>query len=143
MLRVTRLTDYGIVLLGRLAERGPRCCCNTRDLAAQVGLPASTVSKILKALAREGLLVSHRGIGGGYSLARDPQHISLDEIISAIEGPIAMTQGGVSGAEACPIGANWQLINNTVREALSKVTLTRMTAAPVAALTTQKKGDAQ
>lgn len=126
MLRVTRLTDYGIALLGLMARDSRGCFC-TRDLARRAGLPLSTATKILKSLCRHGLLESQRGNGGGYTLARIAAKITVAEIIVAIEGPIAVTQGGVSGqSHACPIGANWALLNNAVNQALAEVTLEAM-----------------
>lgn len=126
MLRVTRLTDYGIALMGFLAQRRVGAVSNTRDLALHTQIPATTVSKILKALCRQGLLVSQRGIDGGYRLARDPRSITVAEIVVALEGPIAITQGSAQ-ASNCPIGANWQLINEAVCQALGNVTLHQMT----------------
>src|SRR2546429_448899 len=85
MIRMSKLTDYGIVLLAHLARNPTRATCNARCLASEAHLPVPTVSKILKALARAGLLVAHRGVKGGFSLARRPEEISMAQIISAME----------------------------------------------------------
>ena len=69
MIRMTKQTDYGFILLSRLAE-DPERVANAPDLAAETRLPAPMVSKILKILARNGLLTSHRGIRGGYEIGR-------------------------------------------------------------------------
>ena len=71
MIRMTRLTDYGIVLLSRMAYAAEEVH-NARDLAVDSHLPLPTVNKVLKMLTRKGLLLSHRGAKGGYSLARRP-----------------------------------------------------------------------
>ena len=132
MIRLSRLTDYGIVLLTQLAGRPEMEIHNAGDLAAAVGLPRPTVSKILKALVREGLLVSRRGVRGGYSLARRPEEISMADIIHALEGPIAMTEcvtdePGCCDLEAlCPTRVPWQKINLAIQEALQKVSLMDM-----------------
>ena len=100
-----------------------------RDLAIQCRLPLPTVSKLLKILLRNGLLASHRGTKGGYSLAREPQQISLAEIISALEGPLALTQcssdvvGLCDLESSCHIKDNQRLINQVVRGALENVML--------------------
>jgi FeS assembly SUF system regulator len=100
-----------------------------RELAAESRLPLPTVSKILKQLLQSGLLVSSRGINGGYSLAREPREISVCEIIAALEGPIALTEcstnfAGVCDLEqCCPIKENQRVINRVVRGALEKLTL--------------------
>jgi FeS assembly SUF system regulator len=136
MLRITRQTDYGIVLLTRFAALAPGSVRNARDLAQDEGLPAPMVSKILKLLARTGLLVSHRGAAGGYHLARPPTAISVAEIVTALEGPIAMTECLANAAEAgafpcsieasCPSRPNWQRINQAIGAALDGVHLSDM-----------------
>src|ERR1700735_2511323 len=100
-----------------------------RDLAAESKLPLSTVSKLLKQLLQSGLLMSHRGAKGGYILAKAPQDVSVVEIISAIEGPMALTEcstdvTGLCNLEpCCPIKSNQQIINQAVRGVLEKITL--------------------
>jgi len=133
MIRMSKLTDYGIVLLAHMA-RGPiDLRRNARNLAAESHLPVPTVSKILKMLAREGLLVTHRGVKGGFSLARRPENISMAQIISAIEGPVTITECSddvpriCTLEQWCPVGTNWQRINQAVREALENIKLSEMT----------------
>ena len=130
MIRITKQTDYGIVLLTHLAVH-PERQYNAPDLAAEAHLPLPMVSKILKLLAREGLLASHRGVKGGYSLARQPEAISMAEIIAALEGPIAITEcisveGDCSHEPLCPVRSNWRRINQAVRTALAGITLAEM-----------------
>jgi Rrf2 family protein len=87
------------------------------------------VSKLLKELLQGGLLVSHRGIKGGYSLAKKPREISVAEIIAVLEGPIALTEcstdiSGLCDLEpCCPIKNNQRIISQVVRGALEKVML--------------------
>ena len=130
MIRITKQTDYGIVLLTHLAAN-PEHHYNAPELAAEARLPLPMVSKILKLLARESLLVSHRGVKGGYSLARQPEAISMAEIIAALEGPIALTEcisveGDCSHEPLCPVRSNWRRINQAVRTALAGITLAEM-----------------
>jgi FeS assembly SUF system regulator len=130
---MSKLTDYGIVLLAHLARNPARATCNTRCLASEAHLPVPTVSKILKALARAGLLVAHRGVTGGFSLARDPEEISMAQIISAMEGPITITECSDDVSRICEIerwcrvGTNWQRINQALRQALENIKLSEMT----------------
>lgn len=132
MLRVTKLADYGIILLTRFAGR-PGATLNARDLARDVNLSLPVVSKVLKLLVRGGLLVSQRGIKGGYALARTPEEITVAEIIRALEGPIAVTEctdraHGECGIEKlCPVRTNWHQINSAIHQALEGITLSRMT----------------
>lgn len=105
------------------------------EIALEIQVAAPTVSKILKTLTREGLVISHRGAKGGYSLARAASAISMVEIIDALEGPVGLTEcgstPGVCAQEgSCSVRANWQHINAAVRQALAGVTLAQM-AQPV------------
>lgn len=133
MIRISKLTDYGIMLLTYIARDSQLLMRNARDLAIEAHLPLPTVSKILKILARAGLLVAHRGMKGGFSLARPPEEISVADIISALEGPIAVTEcsmhaPGICQLELqCPVGSNWRMINQAVLGALENLTLAAMT----------------
>jgi FeS assembly SUF system regulator len=133
MIRIAKLTDYAIVLLTYFANEPPGEVHNARDLVEQAHLPLPTVSKILKMLSRGELLVSHRGVKGGYSLARLPEDVSIAQIIDAIEGPIAMTECSATAPglcelePVCPVRSNWRRINRAVRDALEKLTLAEMT----------------
>jgi FeS assembly SUF system regulator len=129
MVRLGKLTDYGLVIMTCIARNQDAPLRTARDLAQESRLPVSTVSKLLKELLHCGLLVSHRGIKGGYILARGPQQISVLEIIAAIEGPMALTEcstdvTGLCNLESgCPIKSNQQIINQAIRGVLEKVTL--------------------
>ena len=127
MIRLSKLTDYGLVLMGHVARSKKRNLHTARDLAVKSGLPVPTVSKLLRILQQGGFLVSTRGIKGGYSLARDPQEISVSEIIAVIEGPVALTDCSTDVIcdfeRGCPIKHNQQIINRVVKGALEKLTL--------------------
>ena len=132
MIRLSRLADYGIVLLTYAARRTDCEAHCVADLAAEAGLPVPTVSKVVKQMARGGLLVSHRGPHGGYQLARRPEEITLAEIVTALEGPITLTEcsGGASAgcdhSHRCPARGNLQLVNNAIHNALHGITLAQM-----------------
>ncbi len=131
MIRMTKQADYGIVLLTRMASEPERQFASG-ELAEETQLPAPTVSKILKILAREDLLDSHRGVKGGYCLARDTAAITMAEIIGALDGPIAITEciddtpGECSQEPLCAVRGNWQRINDAIRLALANITLASM-----------------
>lgn len=130
MIRITKQTDYGIVLLTHLAAHPVRTF-NSPELAAETGLPLPMVSKTLKLLAREGLLASHRGVRGGYGLAEPATEITMTRVISALEGPIAITEcidtsGECSHEQVCPTRSNWQRINHALKEALDRISLAEM-----------------
>ena|SRR5664279_4290098 len=129
MIRLAKLTDYGLVLMTLIARNTITPVHTARDLAAESKLPLPTVSKLLKQLLQSGLLTSHRGSNGGYGLAKEVTDISVAEIITAIEGTIALTEcstdlTGVCDLErSCPIKSNQRVISQVVRGALDKVTL--------------------
>ena len=134
MIRLSRLTDYGIVLMSYMAEHRERAI-NAAELAAVAQLPLPTVGKLLRLLAREELLVSQRGVKGGYTLAHAPDEISIAAIIRALEGPIALTacttapSGDCEYEPQCPVRRPWQRINRAVRDALEQITLADMSGA--------------
>ncbi|HSU44906.1 MAG TPA: SUF system Fe-S cluster assembly regulator [Casimicrobiaceae bacterium] len=131
MLRVSKLADYGTVVMASMA-REPHRVHSAAEVANRIGLAAPTVSKILKTLTRHGLVTSSRGAKGGYRLRCDPAQISVAQIIDAMDGPIGMTEcstapGVCSQEAACTVRANWQTINHIVLDALQRVTLDQMT----------------
>ena len=127
MLRMSKLTDYGTLVLSQLAAAGAEPC-SAVVVAGQTRLALPTVSKLLKALTRSGLVVSTRGSHGGYALARPPEVITAAQIIDALEGPVAITEcssdaGSCDLESFCRVGLAWQRINLSIREALQQVTL--------------------
>lgn len=127
MLRISKLTDYGTVVMGCLA-RQPGIFLKANEVADLTSISLPTVSKLLKALVRGGLLVSSRGNHGGYRLGRDPGAISIGQILRAIEGPLALTEcsaeAGLCGQESsCGVRFNWQRINHLVLAALEQMSL--------------------
>lgn len=129
MVRLSRLTDYGILLLAHMArEPGTH---TARDLAEAARVPLPTTSKVLKTLTRHGLLVSHRGVVGGYGLARDATAISLADIVAALEGPIALTacsegEGHCSIEAGCSSRTNLMVVNQAIVNALASVSLAEL-----------------
>ena len=132
MIKLSRLADYSIVLMSQLAAR-PGSLVQAPDLALLTGLPVPTVAKTLKRLSHAGLVESQRGTKGGYVLVRDAADIPVTEIITAVDGPIALTdctveEDGVCEIEAlCPTRTNWKKINEAVISALRGISLADMT----------------
>lgn len=131
MLRVSRLTDYGTMVMSHMALFPGRLFSAT-DLAATLGLGAPTVAKVLKLLARHDLVTSVRGLRGGYSLSRPPERITVADIVDALEEqPFGLTEcsatSGLCDIEnACRIRTNWRSISAVVRRALEDVSLADM-----------------
>jgi FeS assembly SUF system regulator len=136
MIRMTKLADYGIVLLTHMSMEPQGSLHTAQDLANRSRVPVPTASKLLKSLARAGLVVSHRGRNGGYGLARDADTISVRDIIAAIEGPIGLTECGTNGTGTCEIEpfcaakGRWAPINQAIERALQDVPLSAMRPQP-------------
>ena len=128
MLRITKITDYGFILLAHMANRDRELLHNAKDLSAAIGIPLPTVSKVLKILTQGGILQSHQGSKGGYSLSRPAREISAAEIIEAVEGPVAITDcSSVDGCERnCVVSSSWQRVNNAVTDTLKGLSLADM-----------------
>jgi FeS assembly SUF system regulator len=131
MIRMTKQADYGFVLLSKLASEADRVA-NAPDLATETRLPLPMVSKILKLLARGGVVRSHRGVKGGYSLARPAEAISAAEIVRALEGPVALTvcvEGSPGECDLepyCQVRGHWQQINVAIEGALDRISLAEL-----------------
>ena len=127
MLRMSKLTDYGTLVLAQLAVSEGRLA-SAQQVSVDTHLSLPTVSKLLKSLVRAGLAVSRRGARGGYALSRPAEEISAAEILDALEGPLAITEccsaHGLCELEcSCRVGSAWQSINLSIREALGEVSL--------------------
>lgn len=127
MLRISKLTDYGTLVLSTMAS-APDTQFSATELAQKLGLNTTTVSKLLKSLTRAELLNSQRGAHGGYQLAKAIDQISALEIIRALEGPVALTECSTDHNEceiaaACKMQSKWQIINFAIRRALSELSL--------------------
>lgn len=127
MLRVSKLADYGSVIMVYLAKQA-QALCNARDIALHTHLTVPTVSKLLKRLTAAGLLTSVRGVTGGYRLQRSAADISVAEIIYALEGQRGLIECSLqpnhcSLQQVCHIQGNWRLISQAIETALDSVSL--------------------
>jgi len=130
MLKLSKLTDYATVILSYMAKEYQNMHAAV-EISEVTGITLPTVSKILKLLVKSHVLTSVRGAKGGYLLARSPERITVATVISALEGPIALTECNASHkncdqATGCEIQGNWGLINQKVFNALDSVTLADM-----------------
>lgn len=131
MMKLSKLTDYAVVILADMAGRGG-ALVSASSLSASTALPEPTVSKILKLLVKGGIIASMRGINGGYRLNDSPQTIRVSAIIAAMEGPISLTacvEGGSEGCAregVCQLRGRWTVVNTAIRTALENVTLADM-----------------
>ena len=144
MLRLSKLTDYAVVVMVRLAEASPKGALGASPdvqtapgIAAATGVPEPTVAKVLKTLAATGLVTSQRGARGGYRLARPLHEIPVSEVIEAVDGPIALVacvDGSLTECESqslCPVRGRWDPVNDAIERALSGITLADMREAAI------------
>ena len=127
MLRISKLADYGTVVMVYLAKRS-QTLCNARDIALHTHLTVPTVSKLLKRLTAAGLLSSMRGVAGGYRLQRPAAEISVTDIIYALDDYRGLTECSLQPNECslrgfCHVQGNWQLISQGIAAALDSVSL--------------------
>ncbi|MBI1276466.1 SUF system Fe-S cluster assembly regulator [bacterium] len=138
MIRLSRMADYAVVIMSRLAMDGTDAPVpqSALQLSDATGLSQPTVSKILKHLVKAGIATSARGSQGGHLLARLPTAITVADIIEAVDGPIALTDCSDHHSTSCdieklcPTSKGWKKLNHAVKQALATVTLADMMMEP-------------
>lgn len=133
MFRLSKLADYALVAMEHIARHPEVQLHTARSVAAATHLPAPTVAKILRELLDRDLLVSHRGVNGGYTLARSASQISLAEVIEAIEGPMGFTECTISPGSCelegkCSLQTNFSIITHVLQQTLVNISLSDLTA---------------
>lgn len=136
MIRLNKLTDYALLITDSLARQAQGRRCNMAEITEQTGLALATVRKILKKLVDGGVVRSYRGTQGGYCLAGPADQISVVQVISAIEGPLAITEcnldkGCCAIEESCRLRDNWHHINLRVMQMLESIPLSDLAKRPV------------
>jgi FeS assembly SUF system regulator len=134
-MRLSNLADYAIVLL-TAAVRAGEARLTASLLAERTGVPLPTAQKLVGRLSAAGLLVSTRGTGGGFRLARAAGAISLADVVEAVEGPIALTACVEAGRHDCGLDhqclvkPHWGAVNDALRGALAGVSLADLASPP-------------
>ena len=141
MLRLTKKADYGLMALKYLAEQAEvrpaaqsdkNIAQSAKDIAEAYHIPPQLLAKILQTLAKAGLLVSHAGTNGGYSLAKTAKDISAFEVIRAIDGPLFITScitihGVCDLTSTCTIKEPLRKVNDSIKELLSGISIADLT----------------
>ncbi len=131
MIKLSRLADYGVVILAEMA-RNPGALSTASTMADVTGLPEPTVSKVLKLLCSGGVLGSARGVNGGYFLKETPERTTVIAIITALDGPIALTacvnghEDPCAARKNCVLSGCWDMVNEAIHTALERLTLSDM-----------------
>ena len=138
VIKISKLADYAVVVLAALAKQDA-ASASAADLSIASGLPAPTVAKVLKALAKGGIVTGARGAQGGYTLARAPDAITITHIITAVDGPINVTECADEAAHCmvsavCSLHGRWAPVNRALIGALNGVSLADVMNTPSSAI---------
>ena len=135
MLKLSKMTDYAVVILADMAEHNNKhndTLLSAHSLAQNTKLPEPTVSKVLKLLSKHNLVASSRGANGGYTLNKSPEDINMVHVIRATDGPINLTACVDNNApccdlaDTCTIKGQWNPVNAAMQSALENVSLKQM-----------------
>jgi Rrf2 family protein len=135
MLRLTRKAGYGLMALKYMAEQANDASPCARNIAEAYHIPLQLLAKSLQRLAKVGILRSHAGMGGGYSLLKTPQQISAFEVIYAIDGPLFITSCGTNETDCeltqrCTIKEPLARVNNSISDLLHSIRISDLTEMP-------------
>ena len=127
MLRITKMTDYAVLILANLALHDNKLL-TAKEIASETHISLPTTQKILKKLNRKNLVISKQGASGGYSLDPETKKLSVATLLEKLDGDLSITQSSSNddqceGEDFCNIGNAWQMINQRVQWALNDITL--------------------
>ena len=131
MLKISRLTDYGLLAAVFLARKHGEVVA-AREIAEFYHLPIPMITKVLKTLHQGGVINSHRGVGGGYSIDIDVESVTLGQLLESLEGPWDLVECETIDDEghaicairiACPSRRFMFGINRAIKGAFDRVTL--------------------
>lgn len=128
MFQLTSRGSYSVLAMFYIAEQAKEGFIPIDKIARDTDIPKPYLSKILQDLCRGGILLSRRGTGGGFTLSRPPDQISLKDIIEVIEGKInlvtcLLAPSQCSKAENCPISPIWVGLQNFILEIMASITI--------------------
>jgi Rrf2 family protein len=138
----TTKAEYGVRLLVELGRHGAGQPVSLKAIAAAEGLPLAYLERIVALLKKAELVESTRGAHGGYRLTRDPAHVSMDEVIIALEGAVApmtcfvddtdsprvLCSHEADSGQGCATKLLWMRVQGGVMEKLSQTTLAELVA---------------
>ena len=132
MLKLSKKADYGLIALRHLALHYGDGACSAADIAQEYGAPAQLMAKVLQKLSRKGLVKAKHGSAGGYTLAKDPAHISVLDAISAVDGPQAIatcmtTHGECGQTSMCSVREPLHALNESIMKLLAGMKIAQMT----------------
>lgn len=131
MMKVTKLADYGLVIMAKMAET-PGSQQTAGGLALATGLAKPTTTKILKFLTKAALLKATRGKAGGYVLSKSPENTSVLDVIEAVDGKVGMTDCVFEDRPCkkeinCKAGGNLRVLSAAISQTLASVSIAALT----------------
>jgi Rrf2 family protein len=131
-MQITREADYAIRCVLYLSQYYGEVKV-VDEIARAKSIPRVFLSKILQKLSRAGIVRSHRGVKGGFELAKRPGDISLLDVIEAIDGPVAMNRCAIdrrlcSLSDECVVHPVWVELRKEIERRLRKIDFGRLVA---------------
>jgi len=139
MLQLTKRTEYGLIALTFLTHR-EGSICSVREICEHYPVPRRLVAEVLKDLCHAGLVDSHRGAAGGYTLARRPATITVGDVVAVLEGHPSLTSCASAGAleaqpcgiqSVCPIRSPIETLRHEIWHLLTRTTLLSLASHPL------------
>lgn len=131
MFKLSKKADYGLIAMKHLANHSPDHSCSANEIAEEYGISATLMAKVLQKLAKHGLVAAKHGSTGGYQLAKQAEHITALEVLTAIDGPVLITScvtshGNCEATERCSVKEPMQRVNDSILGVLSTVTIAHL-----------------
>jgi len=126
MLKLSKLTDYAVVVLGCLGEQGGKPV-SASFVAVKTDLPEPTVQKVLKMMASAKIITAQRGASGGYIVPLSLACISIADVVEAIEGPLELNPCANDADETCVLAKlyapknKWNKVNMAIKKTLDSI----------------------
>lgn len=132
-MRLSREGDYGVRAILYLSMQPQEKITPLKEISKAQEVPEVFLAKILQKLKRHGLVRSHRGIKGGFTLAKDPEKITLKDVVELIDGPIALNKCLIRPGEcnrylSCPVHPIWKKAQEKMLEVLEGVSMADLVA---------------
>lgn len=132
MVRLSKKAEYGLIAIGHIATHGGEIV-TAKEISEIYHIPYELLAKVLQKLARAGLILSHQGVRGGYTLAKNPSEVPVAMIINAVEGgrPFiaqCMSEGPESCGvfSVCTIKSPLTKVQANIERAFSSMTLSEI-----------------
>jgi Rrf2 family cysteine metabolism transcriptional repressor len=132
-MRISSRCEYGLRAMVYLAEHDEARPVPLTEIVAQEGIPGPFLERILARLRESGLVSTTRGVSGGYQLSRGAETIAVSDIVTALEGPLALVgcvpdDGACERSQSCASRAVWRRLDSAISGALADITLRDLTS---------------